>query len=277
MMHAQVRYGPRLIGHPTGTLKGALVVMPTAEIETLHPLPGEPSPIFKRAAEQHAILVKTLQYFGVDVTVLEPPDRAPLACAAADLAVCFEHGAVIMRPSALNRSAELARIETEFTRLDIPIGAHIAPPGLLDGSDVLLAGRTAFIGRTKRSNAMGRAGFAEIARANGYEALEVAIDPSAPSLRSVANAVASDTIVIATNRVDGAAFRGFKLIELELGQEFGAGAFALGERRVVADLRYRASLLALQKNRIAVEAIDLYDFGKGGLVPSNLILATKRS
>lgn len=277
MAHARVGYGPRLIGHPTGSLRAALVIAPSPEIETLKPLPGEPSSIFKRAAEQHAVLVTTLEYFGVEVTVLDPPDHAPLGCAVADLAVCFEQRAVIMRPRALDRRAELARIEMEFMRLDIPIGAHIAAPGLLGGSDVLLAGNTAFIALTKRSNAIGRAGFAEVARANGYEPVEVAIDANAPSLRSVANAVATDTLVIAANRVDAAAFAGFRLVELELGQELGAGAFPLGERRALADLRYRATLQALKKNRIAVEAIDLYDFGRIGLVPSRLILATKRS
>jgi dimethylargininase len=275
--HGQVRYGPRLVGHPTGTLRAAIVVAPSPQIEDLAPLQGEPNSVYKRAAEQHAVLVTTLRYFGVDVTVLDPPDCAPLGCAAADLAVCFEHGAVIMRPSALDRRAEVARIETECARLDIPIGAHIAAPGLLDGSDVLLAGQTAFIARTKRSNALARAGFAEIARANGYTPIEVTIEASAPSLRGVANAVASDTIVVAANRVDATAFTGFKLIRLELGQELGAGVLALGERRVIVDLRYRATAETLHNHGVAVEAIDLYDFGKVGLGPANLVLATKRS
>ncbi len=275
--HAHVRYGPRLIAHPTGTLRAAVLVKPTAELESLPPLQGEPGAIFKRAVEQHDVLASTLRYYGVDVTVIDAPDRAPLACAAADLAVCFEHGAVIMRPSSLERRAEVDLLEAELTKMDVPIGGHIATPGLLDGTDVLLAGNTAFIGRTKRSNAIGRAGFAEVARANGYEPIEVSVDDSVRSLRSVVNAVASDTLVIAPNRVDRAAFSGFNLLSVELGQELAAGVFALGERRVIGDLRYRPSFPMLHGNHIAVEAIDLYDFGKVGLVPSSLILSIKRN
>ncbi|MBV9277997.1 MAG: hypothetical protein JOZ97_07160 [Candidatus Eremiobacteraeota bacterium] len=274
---AHVRYGPRLVAHPTGTLRAAVVVKPTAELESIAPLQGEPGAIFKRAAEQHAVLVSTLRYFGVAVTVLEPPDRAPYACAAADLAVCFEHGAAIMRPSSLDRRAELELLEAELTKMDVPIGGHIAAPGLLDGTDVFLAADTVFIGRTKRSNAVGRSGFAAIARENGYRTVEVGVDDSVRSLRSVVNAVAADTLVIAPNRVDAAAFSGFKLVAMELGQELCAGVFPLGERRVVADLRYGPSFRALQRSNIAVEAIDLYDFGKVGLVPSSLILPLKRS
>ncbi|MBV9148479.1 MAG: hypothetical protein JO024_01335 [Candidatus Eremiobacteraeota bacterium] len=275
--HPRVRYGPRLVAHPTGTLRAALVVTPTPELESVTPLQGEPGAIFKRALEQHAVLVETLRYFGVDVTTMDPPDRAPLACAAADLAVCFEHGAVIMRPSSLDRRAEVEQLEAELIRMDIPIGGHIAVPGLLDGTDVLLAGNTAFIGKTKRSNALGRAGFAEIARANGYDAVEVEVDDGVRSLRSVVNAVADDTVAIAANRVDPKAFAGFKLLSVELGQELGAGVFPLGERRVIADLRYNPSFPMLAKAHIAVEAIDLYEFGKVGLAPSNLILSIKRT
>ena len=275
-MTAQIHYGPRLVAHPTGTLRAALVIAPTASIEQLSPLQGEPGSIFKRALEQHSVLVGTLRYFGVEVTVLEAPDSAPLACAAADLAVCFEHGAVMMRPSSLERRAEVARLESEFVRLDIPIGGHIAPPALLDGTDVLLAGNTAFIGRTKRSTAAGRTGFAEIVRANGYEPVEVTVDGGIRSLRSVVNAVAADTVVFAANRVDSAAFSGFRTIGVELGQELGAGVFPLGERRVLADLRYRPTIALLHRNGIAVEAIDLYDFGRVGIVPSNLVLSIKR-
>ena len=275
--HPQVHYGPRLVAHPTGALRAAFVVRPTPQLQSITPLQGEPGTIFKRALEQHDVLIATLRYYGVDLSVISAPDRAPLACAAADLAVCFEHGAVIMRPSALDRRAELELLETELIKMDVPIGGHIVAPGMLDGTDVLLAGNTAFIGRTKRSNAIGRAGFAEIARANGYEAIEVALDDSVRSLRSVANAVAADTVVIAANRLDPTAFLGFNVLEVELGQELAAGVFPLGGRRVVADLRYRPSFALFHRNRIAVEAIDLYDFGKVGLVPSSLVLSIKRN
>jgi dimethylargininase len=277
MAQTQVKYGPRLVGHPTGTLRAALLVRPNPEIEAVRPLQGEPSAIYRRALDQHGILVEMLKYFGVEVTVIDPPDTAPFAPAAGDLAVCFENGAALMRPSSLDRHAEVDAIEKHFAHIDVPLAGHIAAPGLLDGSDVLLAGNTAFIGITKRSNAIGRQGFAQMARANGYTPVEVKVREDVRSLRTVANAVASDTIVVAADRLDETAFAGFKLIRLERGEEFGAGVFPLGERRVVANMRFRTSLDQLRKAGIAVESIDLYDFGKVGLVPANLILALKRT
>ncbi|MBV8244290.1 MAG: hypothetical protein JOZ38_00060 [Candidatus Eremiobacteraeota bacterium] len=269
--------GPRLIAAPGGTLRAALVVPPTPAIEALAPLPGEPGAIFGRALEQHQILVKTLQYFGVEVAVVEPAGDAPAAVAVADLAVVFESGACMMRPSNLARFPEVERLEAFFADLDVPILGHLAPPGFLDGSDVLLAGRTAFVGISRRSNETGRAGFGAIARSNGYDVVEVALAPEARSLRAVANVVAAGTVAISPNRVAAEAFDSFSTIEVDLGEEFSAGVLPLGERRVLAEMRFRTSLLAMQRRGIAVEAIDLYEFTKVGIVPSNLVLALKRS
>jgi hypothetical protein len=51
---------------------------------------------------------------------------------------------------------------------------------------------------------------------------------------------------------------------------------ALGGGRVIANLRYRESLARLRDAKIAVEAIDLWEFGKAGAGPFSLVLATKR-
>ncbi|MDP9017022.1 MAG: hypothetical protein M3N19_01710 [Candidatus Eremiobacteraeota bacterium] len=277
MSSTSVNFGPRLVGHPTGTLRAAMLIRPNNAVESLPPLHGESGAIYKRALEQHGILVNMLKYFGVDVTVVEPSDPTPLAVAVNDLAVCFENGAVIMRPAALSRTPQIAALENEFARIDIPIMGQIAAPGILSGSDVLLAGDTAFIAVSKNSNALGRAAFAQIAQSNGYRAVEIQLAASAPSLRSVANAVANDAIVVGTDCVDEAALRGFTLIKLERGEELGAGVFPLGERRVAANMRFRTSLEQLRRAGVAVESIDLYDFGKIGLTPSNLILSLKRA
>lgn len=277
MANTEIKYGPRLVGSPTGSLRAALLVRPSEAIENLPPIIGEPAPIYRRTVEQHAILCKVLKYHGVDVTVIDDFADQPLAAAASDLAVCFESGALLMRPSWLSRGAEVKRIEAEFVRLDIPLCGEIAAPGILDGSDVLLAGSTAFIGVSRRSNALGRAAFAECAREHGYNAVEVKLDSRAPSLRAVASAVSKDTIVIATERADEAVFSAFKLVRLERGEELGAGVFALGDGRVIANMRYRTSLNQIRRAGIAVESIDLYDFGKVGIVPADLILALKRA
>lgn len=273
-----VDYGPRLIAHPTGALRAAVLVAPRAAIEDAAPLQGEPSAIYARAVMQHGILERTLTYFGVETQVLQAPEGDPLATAVADAAIALESGVAIMRPWSMTRRPESPWIERECERLDLPISAHILSPGLLDGGDVLLVADAVFIARSRRSNSLGRGAFAEIARAHGLRTFEIAI-ADGTSLRSVAGPVSADTIVVAPQFADPQAFRdaGFATIVLERTEERqGAGVFALGERHVLADLRYPNAVAQLRKSGITVEAIDLYDFGKIGLVPANLVLATKR-
>lgn len=276
MAHGSVHFGPRLIGSPTGRLRSALLVAPNASVERASPMAGEPGAVFARAVEQHAVLQKTLRYYGVETIVLEPHSTDPYEASAADRAVVFEDGATIMRPSAMARRAEATRIEAEFARLDVPLAGHIDAPGLLDGTDVLLAGKTAFIGVGRRGNDLGRSGFAQVARAHGYDVAEVSLAPDAPPLCAVAGAISRDTIVLAPDKVDPAPFAGFKTIVLERGEELAAGVLCLDDGHVIADIRFRTSLRAMRRAGVAVEAIDLYDFYKIGITPSMLVLALKR-
>jgi dimethylargininase len=161
---------------------------------------------------------------------------------------------------------------------DIPIAGHIAAPGLIDGSDVLMAGNTAFIGVAKRNNALGRSGFAQIAKAHGFNVVEVRLAETVPSLRAVAGIVAADEVVLApSDRVDHAAFSGFKVHVAARDDEFGAGVLNLGDRHVLADIRFPRVIDMLRKAGTTVEAIDLYDFARVGLTPSMLVADVKRT
>jgi dimethylargininase len=272
-----VSYGPRLVAHPTGALRAAVLVAPANAIENARPLPGELNAIAPRARAQQEILAKTLRYFGCDVTLLEPFSTDPYASAVADAAVVFENGAVIMRPGSMSRRPESSWLEGEFVKRDIPIAGHIAAPGLLDGSDVLLVGGTAFIGVSKRSNSLGRNGFAQIAKAHGFTVREVQLrDPAAP-LRACAGALASDSVVLAPeNTIDHSAFEGFKIFTAPAGHERGAGVLNLGEHHVLANVRYPSVIDVLRRGGIVVEAIDLHDFGRVGISPSMLAVDLKR-
>ena len=250
--------------------------MPSPAIENARPLPGEPNAVHSRALAELEVFAKTLRYLGCDVMELQSRSPDPLASAVADVAVVFESGAAIMRPSSPARRAEAAWIEEEFEAHDVPIAAHLSMPGLLDGGDVVLAGKTAFIGVSTRSNALGREGFAGIARAHGFEPVEVQLASSVPSLRAVCGVLSEEALVIAPERLDRAAFAGFKTVMVERGNEFGAGVLNIGPSHVLADVRFPRVIDALRDSGTRVDAIDLYDFGRIGLTPSVLAIDLKR-
>lgn len=274
--HRGVQYGPRLIASPTGRLRSALFVRPSRAIERAVPLIGEPGAVYERALEQHDVLRKTLEYFGVETMAIDPCETDPYESACGDAAVVFQDGAALMRLTPLSRRAEVDRMEAEFADLDVPIAGHVAAPAMLDGNDVLFVGSTAFVGVGPRGNDLGRKGFAELARAHGYRVVEVRLADGVPALRAVAGAAASDTIVIGAGKVDREAFDGFKTVVLALGEEQAAGVLPIDDGHVVAEIRFRTALHAMRDAGITVEAIDLYEFTKLGLTPSMLTLALRR-
>lgn len=271
-------YGPRLAAHPTGALRAAVLVAPAPAIENARPLQGELNAIYPRARAAQEIFAKTLRYFGCEVTILEGAGSDPYASAVVDAAVVFENGAVVMRPSSMTRRPESAWLEARLVERDIPIAGHITSPGLIDGSDVLLAGDVAFIGVGKRGNSLGRNGFAQIAKAHGFAVREVEVrDPSGAPLRALAGALSSDAVVLAPQtHLDHAPFNGFKIFTAPLGHERGAGVLNLGEHHVLANIRYPSVIDMLRRGGIVVEAIDLHDFGRVGISPSMLALDLKR-
>jgi dimethylargininase len=266
-----------------GALAGAVVCAPSVRIVELPPLKSEPSPIADRALEQHGILVRTLRDRGCDVTVLEPSSGTATESLVADCAVVFSQGAVLARPSAVERRGEVLAVEQALIASGVPILGRIEAPGLLDATDVAVAGDRLFIGVARtgvglraRSNAFGRAQLAAFAAAAGLRVIELAIAPDVPRLRNVFNVVADDTIVAAPEMVDLVPVGDMRVIEVVRGEEFAAGVLAFGERRTVVNLRYRESIGLLRAAKIDVEAIDLWEFGKAGVGPFQLALATKR-
>lgn len=276
-------YAAPYVSSDAGVLAGVVVLPPSAAVDMLPPIKGEPSPIADRAREQHAILVRTLRDRGVTVHEMAPVSESATETLVADCAIVLPHGAVIARPSQLERRAEVVAVEQHLAQLGIPIVGRIEAPGLLDATDVALAPGRLFIGvpragagLRRRSNELGRRQLEAIAVQQGFTIVELPVANDVPRLRDVFSLVASDTVVAAPDRVDLVAAVDLRVIEVPRGEELAAGVLALGERLVVANLRFRESIAILRKAKIAVEAIDLWEFGKAGFGPFSLALAVKR-
>ena len=269
-------------------LRAVVVVPPAAGIAAIEPVHGESHAIAERAIEQHRIFTGRLAAYGVKTIEATPDAGAPFGPLCADGAVIFATGAFLMRPSDLRRRGEVAALEAALARAAIPILGRIAAPGLLDGGDVLLSDDTLYLGvATKRDaeigipsavhgNALGREQLAAYARSVDLKVVEVAMAAEVRRLKSVASLIAAQTLLFSPGLVDGAAFTNLEKIEAPRGEDYGAGVLALGNRRVLANLRFRETTPLLRKAKFAVESIDLWEFGKIGATPSVMALALKR-
>jgi N-dimethylarginine dimethylaminohydrolase len=257
----------------------AVISAPSAALAACTPLKGEPNAILERALDQHLVLGRRLAELGVAVRILAPGPTAG-SCAAGDLAVVVRAGAVLMRPSDLERGPEVAAIESVLREHGIPVLGRIEPPGLLDGGDILVTEGAVFVGipvgsgrHERRGNRLGREQFAEIL---GVRLVEVPMDADVARLRSVAAVIDANTVLVGGAAAAASAFVGFEVIALPLGEEYAAGVITLGPRSVLSNLRFQETPVILRNAKIRVEALDLWEIGKLGLSPSTLLLALQR-
>ncbi len=191
---------------------------------------------------------------------------------------------MIARPSQIERRARSrSRSRSGSRELGVPIIGRIEAPGLLDATDVAIAAGRVFVGVPRsgagvrrRSNELGRRQLEAIVSQQGFRVVELAVANDVPRLRDVFSVVGSDTVLAAPDRVDLVAATGLRVVEVPRGEELAAGVLALGERLVIANLRFRESVAIMRKAKISVEAIDLWEFGKAGFGPFSLALAVKR-
>ena len=262
-------------------LRDVVLVTPSEALDRLPPIHGEPSPIVSRAREQHEILRHTLSDYGVRIHPLEVHDQTGYATFVADCALVVERGAILLRPSRIERRREIPAVEQKLAAHGVPILGKIEAPGLLDGGDVVVARDTLYVGvptKGNRSNAIGRAALGSLVSSLGMKMVELELAPEIPRLCDVFSAVDEGMIVAANDYVDVAGLAAtFRIVEIPRGEQYGAGVLTLGPRKVLANLRFRLALPLLHKAKIHVAAIDLWEFGKVGATPASLVLSLKRA
>ena len=106
------------------------------------------------AARQHAAYVDAVAAAGWRVREVAPADDLPDCAFVEDTVVVFGDLAVLTRPGAPERRAEVAGAEEAVRLLGLDM-ARIEEPGTLDGGDVLQVGQTVYVGRGGRTNAEG--------------------------------------------------------------------------------------------------------------------------
>jgi len=106
------------------------------------------------ARVQHAGYVAALAEHGWPARFVPPADDCPDSVFIEDTVVVSGDLAVLTRPGATLRRAEVAAVEPAVRALGLAV-ARIEPPGTLDGGDVLQIGGTVYIGHGRRTNAHG--------------------------------------------------------------------------------------------------------------------------
>jgi dimethylargininase len=184
-----------------------------------------------RARAQHAAYEVALRSLGCHVERLAAGDEMPDSVFIEDTALVLDEAAIITRPGAASRRGEI-----EATMLALqpyrPL-IHLEPPGTLDGGDVLVVGRTIFVGLSSRSDANGVAQLREATARLGYQFRTVEVK-GCLHLKSGVTALDDQTLLIHRDSVALEPFAGFELVDVHPSESAAANVLRVGARLLAA-------------------------------------------
>ncbi|HTM19498.1 MAG TPA: N(G),N(G)-dimethylarginine dimethylaminohydrolase [Kofleriaceae bacterium] len=184
-----------------------------------------------RAQEQHAGYVAALRACGAEVVELAADDRLPDCCFVEDTAVVAGGVALITRPGAASRRAEVDAVRAVLAAR-MPV-EEMAAPATLDGGDCLRLGRTLYIGRSARSNAEGIARARAVFAAVGTTVIEVPF-AGALHLKSLCSPLGDRAVLAAAGALPPGTFGAAPVIEVPAAEAHAANAACIGDAAVIA-------------------------------------------
>ncbi|HEX2667783.1 MAG TPA: arginine deiminase-related protein [Gammaproteobacteria bacterium] len=221
------------------------------------------------ARRQHRTYVETLSRLGCRVETLPSlPDNAD-AVFVEDTAVVVDELAVITRPGAESRRAEVDSTASVLARHK-PL-AYIEAPGTLDGGDVLQVGRTLYVGLTARSNHAGSEQLRAHLKPHGYEVKGVEVQ-GCLHLKTAATRVAEKTLLINPAFVDKAAFPGLDFIECDPAEPPAANAVRVG-RELIYPASFPRTRARLERAGLKLHLVDMSETEKaeGGVTCCSIL------
>jgi dimethylargininase len=227
-----------------------------------------------RAIEEHHAYEQALRDLGLHVISLPAEPEYPDAMFVEDPMIVLDEVAIITRPGAQSRRGEattLARELAPYREL-----RHITEPATLDGGDVLLAGRTLYVGLSERTNAAGIRQLAAEVEPFHYRVCPVAVT-GCLHLKSGASFVGDDTVLIHRPWVDAEAFPGLRLLDTPAGEEWATNVLLIGNTVLVA-AGFPATAKLLRDLGREVVTVDITELMKAesGLTCSSLIFCETR-
>lgn len=213
---------------------------------------------FERANAQHRKYEMELVGLGCDIDRLPSNDALPDSVFVEDTAVVLDEVAVITRPGAESRRAEVQSVAAVLgTYREL---LYIEAPGTLDGGDVVKVGRRLYVGGGQRSNAAGIAQLRRLLRPFGYDVVAAQLTDCL-HLKSAVTSLDEETLLLNPAWTDRAQFRDLDVIEIDPEEPFAANALAISGALVYprAFVRTRESL---EKRGYQVVPVELSELSK---------------
>lgn len=212
-----------------------------------------------KAREQHAHFCAILAGLGLEVTRLEADESLPDCCFIEDTAVLVDDLAILTNPGAPSRIKEVEAVEQALRGIK-PL-AKILPPGTLDGGDVLVIGKTIYIGQSTRTNEAGIRQFAALVEPNGYTVVSVPVS-GLLHLKSAVTYLGNGQVILAPAYVDPSYFKEYHLLKLSEAEAYCANCLNVNGTILMPE-GYEQVKKQIENLGFPVIELDMSEFKKG--------------
>jgi len=224
-----------------------------------------------RARVQHEQYRDALRRLGLDVVCLPEEPDLPDSVFVEDAAIVLDGVAVLTNPGADSRKPEVdsvARALAPFRPL-----LRVTAPATLDGGDVLIVGRSIYVGLSSRSSPAAVEQLRTLVGPSGYAVTGVPVRDGL-HLKTGVTQVADATLLINPAMVNREHFPGFAFVEVDPSEPHAANALLVGDTIIfpVAYPRTRERLERLGRPIVTVEADELAK-AEGGVTCCSLIVS----
>lgn len=230
----------------------------------------------ERALKQHDLLTETMRDFGAEVIFVDELEGHPNSVFTKDCITVVPGGYVQLRMGLPTRAGEPAWMAAFLDQLGEPLVGRIEAPGTVEGGDVILAGKTAFVGLSSRTNIQGAVQLEKLLAQYGIETRMAHIPPLYLHIGGAMTLVSPHEVLYCQGVFPEGYFDGFQQIEVVGGDLISGNVIALGNKEIISDARNVVTNEALRLAGYKVHALDLSEFVKGNGGPSCLMLSLER-
>jgi dimethylargininase len=221
-------------------------------------------PDYSLALKQHDSYIEALKSCGLEVITIEKNNTFPDSVFIEDTAVLTKEFAIITNPSPKARKEEIVgvipTIKKQYQTIE-----YIAPPGTLEGGDIMLIGDTFYIGRTARSNEDGIRQFKKIINKHGYNAIIIDVTDML-HLKTGVSFIGNDTVLIVDSLKNHSAFSSYKKIIAEGSEAYAANSLNINGKIIIPE-GYPETRNKLEQEGYNLIELDISEYRKleGGL------------
>jgi dimethylargininase len=208
------------------------------------------------ARDQHAAYARALAASGWGIEPVPVAEDCPDSVFIEDAVVVCEDLAVLARPGAPARRAEVAGVAAVAGSLGLRT-AVIEEPGTLDGGDVLQAGHTVYVGRGGRTNGEGIRQLRALLAPLGRTVVAVPL-ASVLHLKSAVTALPDGTFLLLPRLVPAELFPAVRPVD----EESGCHVVPLGGDRVLIAASAPRTAELLNDIGFAPVVVDIGEFEK---------------